>query len=756
MNTPAGRVARRRAALGGALVLYGAAIAVWSGLFHSSDGLAVYTVADSLVRYGRLDVEQIRWMGLQQATPGPDGLLYSRKGFGTTAAILPLVAAAFSLPGVGPVHAALLYGPLLLALSGLLLVLAIVRAWPRLSPHKVFLLVIIWGLGSPAWAYTKTLFSEPLVALATIGALERLVAVEQAQDEQARGQALLGVGGWLALGILARAAHIVVVLPFGVAVGLILVRRAGFGGEGPLTWSELVRSGARLGLPVVLSGLAVFWYNWARFGHPLITGYLESEAFTGIWWQGILGQLLSPGRGLIWYAPWTVLLLGRARAAWHRWPATTVAAIGSAVVYVLLYGKWYMWHGGFAWGPRFLVPTLPLLAWLVAPATARRDRMLLALGAMGVAVNLVGVAWDFDIQQAALLQSGLPLFDPRTFFDPRYAQIPGLLRLGRWENLDVMWVQEGRLLWQPALLAWGSALVGSTVGLRLAVRPHVLRALRPTPLAGLLVMFTFLLLLQARRQAPPAYLAVARRLDKGPTQVMVWHDDPPGTEYLLNVYTGRAAILGANETDVSPSPTVANRLATLGDRPVPVWVISDGPDRQHNALDVFAGRTRGLVFEEQLDDLRLAFYFDTPAWVEQPLGVTIGPEGRPVIRLQRVGLVPHAAPGEIVAVRLVWEPLQPVREDYQVFFHVIGPDARRVAQHDSPPQNGLAPTSTWQPRRAYTDTHAVRLPQDVAPGRYTLLVGMYRLDDLSRLRAADGQDAFVVGTVKVEREEKHE
>ena len=744
------RFPMRRAAIGAAFFLYGAAIVVWSGMFHSSDGLAMYTVADSLVRYGRLDVEQIRWMGLQQATPGPDGLLYSRKGFGTTAAILPLVAAAFLLPGVGPVHAAFLYGPLLFALSGLLLFLAIARAFPRLSPHKVFFLVLLWGVGSPAWAYTKTLFSEPLVTLATVGTLERLVALERARDERALERALLGIGGWLALGVLARVAHGVAVLPFGLAAGLIWLRRVGFRGG----WAKAVRPGLCLALPLALSGLAVLWYNWARFGHPLTTGYLESEAFTAIWWRGILGQLVSPGRGLVWYAPWIVLVFWGVRRAWRSHPATTSVAVATFIAYVLLYGKWYMWHGGFAWGPRFLIPVLPLVAWLVAPATGKGERALLGLGAAGVAANLVGVAWDFDLQQMALLRSGLPLFDPSTFFDPRYAQIPGLLRLGRLDNLDVVWVQGGRLAWPSALMAWGALAVG---GLAFLQSRRSFPGFHAIPWGKLLVLssiITWLLLAQARRQAPSPYVVAVQRLEDGLGRAMIWHDDPTGTEYLLNLYEGRGEILGVNETDTSPSAEVAGRLTALAERPVPVWVLSDGPERPGNALDVFAGRTRGLVSEERFDGLRLALYFDTPLWEEGAAGVVIGPDGRPAIRLARVGFVPRAAPGDVVAVRLTWEPLRPVGENYQVFFHVVAPDGRRVAQHDGPPQNGLALTSTWQPGRAYTDTHAVRLGPDVAPGRYTLLVGMYRLEDLARLRAADGQDAFVVGSVEVVREEE--
>ncbi|MEM7346792.1 MAG: hypothetical protein AAF485_21320, partial [Chloroflexota bacterium] len=40
---------------------------------NSSDGLAMFATAESLVRRGAFDIEQIRWSDLQQGTYGLDG-----------------------------------------------------------------------------------------------------------------------------------------------------------------------------------------------------------------------------------------------------------------------------------------------------------------------------------------------------------------------------------------------------------------------------------------------------------------------------------------------------------------------------------------------------------------------------------------------------------------------------------------------------------------------------------------------------------
>ncbi len=70
--------------------LLGIYLLTFSGIYHSSDEMAMLTATDSLARRGAWDIDLLRWMGEQQGSFGPDGHLYSRKGLGTTLAALPL------------------------------------------------------------------------------------------------------------------------------------------------------------------------------------------------------------------------------------------------------------------------------------------------------------------------------------------------------------------------------------------------------------------------------------------------------------------------------------------------------------------------------------------------------------------------------------------------------------------------------------------------------------------------------------------
>lgn len=759
----------RQIAAAVAVCLLGFYLLTFSGRFHSSDGLSMYAAADSLVRYGRLDTEQIRWMGLQQGSFGPDGRLYSRKGAATTFLALPLVWLGMTLPDIGPVHAALLLAPLLTALAGLYLFLAVRRTFSGMAlptPLAPLTVTLVWGLGSMAWPYTKTFFSEPVVALTLIAAAYHLVKF---RDTLAARQALWS-GAWLGLGLLARSANAIVVPLYSLTLLWYLAQDHGLARERPRAlrarWRqrEVWQPVLAFVVPVVVAGLLSLLYNAVRFGTPFESGYLEAEQFSAFWPQGILGELLSPGRGLLWYTPWILALIPAVPRAWRRDQAMTALALGTALVYVLFYGKWYMWHGGFAWGPRFLVPVLPLLALLAAPlfdrsraetgATRRYRRAatgFLLPGTLGILINLIGVAWDFMPHQNALDAAGFKLFDPVTFFNPRWAQIPGVLALGSPATLDVIWVADGQVVGRMLLLAAALALVGlSVLLLTLSWRtgPWVRGGL------ALMAVGTWLLLGDARALQSPVYRAIVERLETSAlSDAVIWHDDPVNTAVFLNLYRGRLPILGLNVAEGRLEEEAARAVRPFVRELRPVWLISDGPDRQGNALD---GELLGYKFpaqEQRVDTLRLALYYDGSTWSDSTLAdVALAlPGAGPLVRLDGYRYTPIARRGGVVALDLSWEALRPISEDYQVFVHLVpaaAPDTR-VAQEDGPAGQGLRPTSTWQVGEVIRDRHAVVVPPQVSPGTYSVRVGLYRLSDLARLAPTNGADAVEIGPIEI-------
>ncbi len=82
--------------------------------------------------------------------------------------------------------------------------------------------------------------------------------------------------------------------------------------------------------------------------------------------------------------------------------------------------------------------------------------------------------------------------------------------------------------------------------------------------------------------------------------------------------------------------------------------------------------------------------------------------------------------GDSVPVTLYWRAMTPVDRAYTVFVHLIPEGgAIPIAQHDSEPGNGTAPTDTWEPGEIIIDPHQVKIPPGTAAGTYRVWVGLY-------------------------------
>jgi hypothetical protein len=160
-------------------------------------------------------------------------------------------------------------------------------------------------------------------------------------------------------------------------------------------------------------GIAVtLAYNRVRFGSVLDFGYHE-EGFSGSLWSGLYGFVLSPGRSVFVYSPVLILVLFGLVPLWRRCRAESAMLLGAAAVITLCYAKWHNWPGGWAWGPRFLVPVVPLL--MVFTAEAWQS----ALSRTGV---LIRGALVLLVLVAVLVQIPGVAVNPMTYYRIVYEQ----------------------------------------------------------------------------------------------------------------------------------------------------------------------------------------------------------------------------------------------------------------------------------------------------------------------------------------------
>jgi hypothetical protein len=108
---------------------------------------------------------------------------------------------------------------------------------------------------------------------------------------------------------------------------------------------------------------------------------------------------------VLWFAPLVALVPAAVVPAWRRLGAVAAAILAACVVMTLVHAGFEHWAADGSWGPRYLVPLVPLALVLVVAAHAQqpwggRPRQVLVgtLAALGLLVQLGGVGVYFGAQ----------------------------------------------------------------------------------------------------------------------------------------------------------------------------------------------------------------------------------------------------------------------------------------------------------------------------------------------------------------------
>jgi hypothetical protein len=103
--------------------------------------------------------------------------------------------------------------------------------------------------------------------------------------------------------------------------------------------------------------------------------------------------------------------------------------------------------------------------------------------------------------------------------------------------------------------------------------------------------------------------------------------------------------------------------------------------------------------------------------------------------------------GQPLCYELQWRTTKPLPTDYTVFIHVLDQQGHIVAQTDSQPGGGYAPTSRWPIETPIADRHGLILPLSVlAPGKYDIVAGLYGPDGV-RLQTTEGNDTIILNKI---------
>ncbi len=351
------------------------------------------------------------------------------------------------------------------ALLGLLL-FRILRAFtPAAAPRLA--VVLGYGLLTPAFAYAGALYGHQLSAALLMAAFA-LLFLGRRHLSPAR---LFGTGLLLGYSVISEYPSVLIAAVLSAYALRSLLRQ---GAPTRLVW-------LLLGGGLCAAGLML--YNGVVFGGPFNLGYQYSTLWqeqhaTGLLSLGapkleaLWGITFGPFRGLFLLSPWLLAAFpglvrwwrsGERREEW-------VVVVASVGLMLTLNVSSVMWWGGFAVGPRYLLPALPFLAlpvvFVLREPVSRGWGWVLGLLALWSWV----ATWGLTLAEQA--------FPPDTLSNPllQYA-LPNWLAANVARNMGVLLGLSGPLSLAPLFLLLAAIGLGAWVlvgrggaGIRVGVR----------------------------------------------------------------------------------------------------------------------------------------------------------------------------------------------------------------------------------------------------------------------------------------------
>jgi hypothetical protein len=221
---------------------------------------------------------------------------------------------------------------------------------------------------TPVWHYGHTLFNEPFLMLFMVGAYYLAFKKEK----------YLPAGVLVALGMLIKPTFALAAVPLAVM----------------LAFDKQYRRILFLGLPVAASVLVLLYLNDFMFGSPL---RFSQRYIKGPFFSGLFNVFFALDHGIVPFLPVSVL----AFACWPKFLKENfrdgMLILSCTALYICHIAWYHTWHGGWCFGPRYMVPIIPfLLIPLVSADYAKiiRNRFLLAVFILvcgvSVHINLLG------------------------------------------------------------------------------------------------------------------------------------------------------------------------------------------------------------------------------------------------------------------------------------------------------------------------------------------------------------------------------
>jgi len=324
-----------------------------------------------------------------------NGHYYSNKAPGLSFIAIPSFAVAeylsgfFFLPGsekhmLFSVYMSTLCTTVLFSSLLCLLMFHIFNHFFRMNSNMCVLLTLCFGFGTLAFSYSTTFYAHQPSAFCSLLSFVLILHIRH--------------------GKVARKGIISLFAGFAAASAVVLEPSTLFILVAVLLYAMSCRESRRYIIPFlagcVPAGVVQGFYNVTCFDYPLSLSYQYSNEL--VMWQvngtlfGIpspqrLFQLLfSPYRGLFFTSPIFLMALPGSFLFFKnkRWRPELLFCLGVSLFFIIFIAGFHGWHGGWAAGPRYLLPAFPWFFLLTGFSLTRFPKIFKVIGLVSVLINL--------------------------------------------------------------------------------------------------------------------------------------------------------------------------------------------------------------------------------------------------------------------------------------------------------------------------------------------------------------------------------
>lgn len=354
-----------------------------------SNGNARLAVARAVVEHGSFQIDsylaQADWESVDKALY--NGHYYGDKAIGSWLLAVPVYFLLYKIFGLMS-SVAIKHSLTAIVMGGAFVVngVTLYRIARTITQNAWKAMVAALGvsLGTMLWPYSVVYFGHVLAAMFVSLAFYSLFRIRISPDEAPQGK-LFGAG--LAMGFALITDYTTSLIIIGLIVYTLYVLRR-------RNTAAVVRLGLRALLGAAIPLALLIAYNLIVFRAPLALGYSyeANTVFAEGHATGFMGFSLpslralyhitvDPKFGLFWQSPVLILAFVGLLMSFRRqeWRAEVLIAFYALVSLCLMTAGYYMWWGGFAFGPRLLIVGLPLL---VIPLALVPDSLVWLLGAL--------------------------------------------------------------------------------------------------------------------------------------------------------------------------------------------------------------------------------------------------------------------------------------------------------------------------------------------------------------------------------------